>query len=153
MWLGQMKIFRTMLCTLCQNCLSCFNMQLCGSHRINGYSNCILVIFAMYFYHLLWLPCVPQGVPVANCVQLVPTSTKLVLTLIFCIIITRNGLNTKCSLHSRLNFMFLIQLLISLWLVMICVIPSQMAYSFIISNASCSMHCSSVEAYLLSKCC
>ena len=22
MWLGQMKIFRTMLCTLCQNCLS-----------------------------------------------------------------------------------------------------------------------------------
>ena len=30
-----------------------------------------------------------------------------------------------------------------------CVIPSQMAYSFIISNASHSMHCSSVEAYLI----
>ena len=36
---------------------------------------------------------------------------------------------------------------------MTCVIPSQMAYSFIISNASHSMHCSSVEAYLLWKCC
>ena len=34
-----------------------------------------------------------------------------------------------------------------------CVIPSKMAYSFIISNASRSMHCSSVEAYLLWKCC
>ena len=33
------------------------------------------------------------------------------------------------------------------------VIPSKMAYSFIISNASHSMHCSSVEAYLLWKCC
>ena len=36
---------------------------------------------------------------------------------------------------------------------MTCVILSQMAYSFIISNASRSMHCSSVEAYLLWKCC
>ena len=36
---------------------------------------------------------------------------------------------------------------------MTCVIPSQIAYSFIISNASHSMHCSSVEAYLLWKCC
>ena len=35
---------------------------------------------------------------------------------------------------------------------MTCVIPSQMAYSCIISNASHSMHCSSVEAYLLWKC-
>ena len=87
------------------------------------------------------------------CGQPVPTSTKWVLTLIFCIIVTRNGLNTKRSLHSRLNFMFLVKLLIYLWLVMTCVIPSQMAYSFIISNASHSMHCSSVEACLLWKCC
>ena len=43
----------------------------------------------------------------ANCGQPVPTSTKWVLTLIFCIIVTRNGLNTRCSLHSRLNFIFL----------------------------------------------
>ena len=109
-----MKIFRTMLCTLCQNCLSCFNMQLCGFHCINRYSICILVIFAMYFYHLLQLPCVPQGVAVANCGQPVSISIKWVLTLIFCVIVTRNGLNTKCSLHSRLNFIFLVQLLISL---------------------------------------
>ena len=129
------------------------HMQLCGFHCINGYSICILVIFPMYFYHLLWLPFVPQGVPVANCGQPVPTSTKYVLTLIFGIIVTRNGLNTKHSLHSRLNFMFLVQLLFSFWLVMTCVIPNQMAYSFIISNVSRSMHCSSVESCLLWKCC
>ena len=82
-----------------------------------------------------------------------PTSAKWVQTLIFFIIVIRNSLNTKRSLHSRLNFMFLVQLLNSLWLVMTCVIPSQMAYSFIIFNASRSMHCSSVEAYLLWKCC
>ena len=82
-----------------------------------------------------------------------PTSAKWVQTLIFCIIVIRNGLNTKHSLHSGLNFMFLVQLLISLWLVMTCVIPSQMAYSFYISNATHSMHCSSVEACLLWKCC
>ena len=65
----------------------------------------------------------------------------------------QDGLNTKRSLHARLNFMFLVQLLISLWLVMTCVIPSQMAYSFYYFNGSHSMHCSSVEAYLLWKCC
>ena len=36
---------------------------------------------------------------------------------------------------------------------MTCVIPSQMAYSSITSNTNRSMHCSSVEAYLLWKCC
>ena len=87
-----------------------FNMQLCGFHCINGYSICILVIFAMYFiiycdYHVfhrefLWLT-------VANCGQPVPTSTKWVLTLIFCVIVTRNGLNTKRSLHSSAYFTFL----------------------------------------------
>ena len=145
-----MKIFRTMLCTLCQNCLSCFNMQLCGFHCINRYSICIVVIFPTYFYHLLQLPCVPQGVPVANQCQQVPNGF---LTLIFYIIIIRNCSNTKHSSHFWLKFMFLVQLLILLWLVMTCVIPSQMAYSFIISNASRSMHCSSVEACLLWKCC
>ena len=44
-----MKILRTMLCTLCQNCLPCFNMQLCGFHCINGYTICILVIFPCIF--------------------------------------------------------------------------------------------------------
>ena len=82
-----------------------------------------------------------------------PTSAKWVQTLIFCIIVIRNGWNTKHSSHFWLNFMFLVQLLIFLRLIMTCVIPSQMSYSFIISNASCSMHCSSVEACLLWKCC
>ena len=81
------------------------------------------------------------------------TSAKWVQTLIFCIIVIRNGLNTKRSSHFWLKFMFLVQLSISLRLVMTCVIPSQMAYSFIISNASHSMHCSSVEACVLWKCC
>ena len=43
-----------------------YNMQLCGFHCIPRYSICIVVIFPMYFYHLLVLPCAPQGVPVAN---------------------------------------------------------------------------------------
>ena len=76
MWLGQMKIFRTMLCTLCQNYLIFYNMQLCGFHCIKGYSICILVIFPMYFYWLLWLPCEPQGVPVASCGQSVPNEFR-----------------------------------------------------------------------------
>ena len=50
MWLGQMKIFRTMFCTLCQKLFFLFNIQLCGFHCINGYSICILAIFPMYFY-------------------------------------------------------------------------------------------------------
>ena len=45
-------------------------MQLCGFHCINGYIICILVIFHVYFYHLLRLPCVPEGVPVANKCQM-----------------------------------------------------------------------------------
>ena len=128
-----MKIFRTMLCTLCQNCLSYFNMQLCGFHCINRYSICIVVIFPMYFYCFGLLPCVPQGVPVAN----------------------------KCQMSSDINIlyhshqewlkyqMFLVQLLILL------LTGHDMCHSqpkpqhFIISNASHSMHCSSVEAYLL----
>ena len=89
----------------------------------------------------------------SSCGQPVPTSTKWVLTLIFCIIVIRNGLNTKCSSHFWLNFMFLVQLLILL------LTGNDMCHSqpkpqhFIISNASHSMHCSSVEAYLLWKCC
>ena len=40
MWLGQMKIFRTMLCTLCK-IIILFNMQLCGFHCMQRYSICI----------------------------------------------------------------------------------------------------------------
>ena len=146
MWLGQMKIFRTMLCTLCQNCLSYSICNYVASTALMGtvfafwlFFPCIFIIYCDYcVFHreFLW-----------------PTSAKSVQTLIFCIIVIRNGLNTKHSVHSRLNFMFLVQLLIFLWLVMTCVIPSQMAYSLIISNASHSMHCSSVDTCLLWKCC
>ena len=47
-----------------------YNMQLCGFHYITWYSICILVIFLMYFYYFNALPCVPQGVPVANKYQM-----------------------------------------------------------------------------------
>ena len=89
----------------------------------------------------------------SSCGQPVPTSTKWVLTLIFCIIVIRNDLNTKHSSHFRLNFMFLVQLLILLLTGNDrCHSQPKLQY-FIISNASRSMHCSSVEAYLLWKCC
>ena len=45
-------------------------MQLCGFHCITMYSICIVVIFPMYFYCFGLLPCVPQGVPVANKCQM-----------------------------------------------------------------------------------
>ena len=83
----------------------------------------------------------------ASCGQLVPNEFR---QLIFCIIVTRNGLNTKRSLHSRLNFMFLVQLLISLSLAMTCVIPSQNhdISSFVMPVIQL-IYSSSVEAYLL----
>ena len=82
-----------------------------------------------------------------------PTSAKWVQTLIFCIIVIRNGLNTKHSSHFWLNFTFLVQLLIFPLTGNDLCHSQPMPYSFIISNASHSMHCSSVEAYLLWKSC
>ena len=43
-----------------------------------------------------------------------PKSTKWVQTLIFCITGIQNRLNTKFSLHFRLNFIFLVKILILL---------------------------------------
>ena len=85
--LGQMKIFRTMLCTLCQNCLLYIL-----------YSICILVIFPLNFLSIIVTTVCST---VSSCGQQVPNEFH---TLIFCIIVTRNGLNTKRSLQSRLNF-------------------------------------------------
>ena len=86
----------------------------------------------------------------ASCGQSVP---KWVQTLIFCIIVTRNGLNTKHSLHFSVYFTFL-SIFVNFLLSGNDMCHSQpKPYSFIISNASRSMHCSSVEAYLLWKCC
>ena len=82
-----------------------------------------------------------------------PTSAKWVQTLIFCIIVIRNGLNDKRSLYSSVNFTFLSNLVNSL------LTGNDLCHSqpkpqhFIIINASHSMHCSSVEAYLPWKCC
>ena len=46
-------------------------MQLCGFHCTLRYSFCILVINSMYFYQFIKaIPCVPQGVPVANKYQM-----------------------------------------------------------------------------------
>ena len=82
-----------------------------------------------------------------------PTSAKWVQTLIFCIIVIRNGLNTKRSSHFWLNFMFLVQLLIFLLTGNDICHSQPKPQHFIIFNASHSMHCGSVEAYLLWKCC
>ena len=68
--LGQMKIFRTMLCSFVSKLVIIYNMQLCGFHYITWYSICIMVIFPMYFYCFGVLPCVPQGVPVPNKCQM-----------------------------------------------------------------------------------
>ena len=71
-----------------------------------------------------------------------PTSAKWVQTLICCIIVIRNGLNTKRSSHFWCKFhcFWFNSLGFPCWLVMTCVIPSQMPYSFIIFNVSCSIN-------------
>ena len=69
-----------------------------ASTALMGTVFCILVIFPMYFYHLLRLLCVPQGVPVANKCQMSSDIN---------ILYHRNGLNTKSSLHSSAYFTFL----------------------------------------------
>ena len=81
----------------------------------------------------------------ANCGQPVPKSTKWVLTLIFCVIVIRNCLNTKHSLHYSAYFTFL-SILVNLLLT-----GNDMCHSqpkpqhFIISNAS-----HSIDLFLLS---
>ena len=150
MWLGKMKIFRTMLCTLCQNCPFIFNMQLCGlSTALMGTVFCILVIFSHVFLSIIATTVCSTG---SSCGQQVPNVIRCHGKLVNSI---KNSLNTKRSLHSRLNFhVFWFPLLIFLWLVMTCVIPQPNGIFFsLFSNASHSMHCSSVEAYLLWKCC
>ena len=76
----------------------------------------------------------------ASCGQPVPTSTKWVLTLIFSITVTRNGLNTKHSLHSSIYFTFLV-ILVNFPLTGNDIGHSQpKPWYFIISNASHSIH-------------
>ena len=134
-----MKIFRTMLCTLCQNYLIFYNMQLCGFHCIKGYSICILVIFPMYFinycnYHvnhreLLWLVVASQCQMSSDINILYHSYQQLVH-------ITRISLNTKRSLHFSTYFTFS-SILVNFPLTGNDICHSQpKPWYFIISNAS-----------------
>ena len=137
-----MKIFRTMLCTLCQNCLSYFNMQLCGFHCINRYSICIVVIFPcifiiycdyrVFYREFLW-----------------PTSAKK-YQMGSDINILYHSYQEWLKYQTFIAFQCIFHILVNSLLT-----GNDMCHSqpkpqhFIISNASRSMHCSSVEAYLL----
>ena len=124
-----------------------FNMQLCGFHYITRYSICIVVIFAMYFYCFGLLLCVPQGVPVANKCQM--SSNINILYDSYQEWLKHQTFTTfQVKFHvsgSIINFCY--------WLVMTCVIPSQCYVLSLLLMPVVQMHCSSVEAYLLWKCC
>ena len=116
-----------MLCTLCQNYLIVYNMQLCGFHCIKGYSICILVIFPMYFLLIIATTVCSTG---SSCGQQVPNVIRC----------HDNWLNTKRSLHSSMYFIFLV-ILVNFPLTGndICHFQPKLWY-FIISNASHSVH-------------
>ena len=125
-----MKIFRTMLCTLCQNCLSYSICNYVASTALLG------TLFALY----LFFPCIFIALEYYHVLHREFLCAKRVQTLIFCIIVIRNGLNTKHSLHSRLNFTFLSNL-VNLLLTGNNMCHSQpMPQFFIIINASCSIN-------------
>ena len=78
-----------------------YNVQLCGFQCITGYSICILVIFPCIFIDLLHCR-------VFHREFMWPWSTKcdqMSWKLVNCI---KNSLNTKCSMHFSVNFMFLV---------------------------------------------
>ena len=138
MWLGQMKIFRSMLCTLCQKIVIIIKMQLCGFHCITWYSICILVIVPKYFFFILMHHCLGPHVDISSSYY--------------------HSFYIKCSSQSCVFFTFLSNLTIFidlLWLVMTHAIPIQCnAFSYHNCLAQCIIyHFSSVEAYLLWKCC
>ena len=116
-----MKIFRTMLCTLCQNYLSYYNMPLCGFHCILRYSICILVISHVFLLIIVTTVCSTGS----SCSQ---TSAKWVQTLIFRVVVIMNDFSIKRSLYFSVYFTFWVILVISYCLVMTCVIPSQNSY-------------------------
>ena len=75
MGFGQMKTFRSMLCTLCQNKLCFYNsisMQLCGFHCIIWYSICILVSFPV----ILLISCYSMWFTGSSCGQEVPNGFR-----------------------------------------------------------------------------
>ena len=142
-----------MLCTLCQNYFSYSICNYVASTALMGtvfsfwlFFPCIFINYCDYRVNhreFLWLV-------VASRCQMSLDINILYHSYQQLVNITRNGLNTKHSLHFSAYFTFLF-ILVNFPMTGndLCVIPSQIAYSFIISNASRSMHCSSVEAYLL----
>ena len=114
-------------------------MQLCGFHCINGYSICILVIlipcifisycdYCVNHREFLWLV-------VASWCQMSSDINILYHS------ITRNGLNTKCSMHFCAYFTFL-SILVNFPLTGndLCHSQPNGMHYFIISNASHSIN-------------
>ena len=129
-------------------------MQLCGFHCISRYSICILVIVPMYFYHLLRLPCVPQGVPVANKCQM--WSDVMIIGSSINIFYHRYqewlGYQTFTAFLLKFHIFVYFGNFIGFhcWLVMTCVIPSQCHTILLFLMPVIQLiYSSSVEAHLL----
>ena len=121
-----------MLCTLCQNYLIFYNMQLCGFQCIKGYSICILVIFPCIFFNYCDYHVNHREFQMPNEFRHKYFVSQLVH-------ITRNGLNTKCSLHFSTYFKFLV-ILVNFPLTGNDNHSQPKSWYFIISNASHSIH-------------
>ena len=110
MWLGEMKIFRTMLCTLCQKLLlySICNYVASTAYRgtVFAFRVSLLVNF-MYFYYFC----------VFHREFLWPTGAKWVSTLIFRITGIRDCLNAKrlFTNHALFNASHSIYLFLAQW--------------------------------------
>ena len=118
-------------------------MQLCGFDCIKGYSICILVIFPCIFINycdyrvnhreFLWLVVASQC-QMSSDINILYHSDQQLLH------ITKNGLNTKRSLHFSTYFTFLV-ILVNFPLSGNDICHSQpKPWYFIISNASHSIH-------------
>ena len=101
------------------------HMQLYGFHCISGYSICIFVIFPCIFISLKYYRVVYRKF-------LWPTSTRCDQMSWQLVNSIKNSLNTKCSLHFSVNFIFLTKLVNSL------LTGNDLCYSH-------SMHCKVTE--------
>ena len=138
-----MKIFRTMLCTLCQNYLSYSICNYVASTALKGtvfafwlFFPCIFISYCNYRVNhreFLWLVVASQCQMSSDINILYHSYQQLVH-------ITRNGLNTKCSLHFSTYFTFL-SILVNFPLTGNDICHSQpKPWYFIISNASRSIN-------------
>ena len=143
MWLGQMKIFRTMLCTLCQNYFSYSICNYVASTALMGtvfafwlFFPCIFINYFDYCVNhreFLWLV-VASRCLMSSDINILYHSYQQLVNII------RNGLNTKCSLHFSAYFTFL-SILVNFPLTGNDICHSQpKPWYFIISNASRSIN-------------